>query len=198
MLSTSFEFVNYCTKFYLTLRHYIWMVRNKIWYINDARIPSINLEIFEISIADQRTLYYFRDWLSMCSLFRTDIGVFFCGPAVLSHTLHKMSNTHTNDKTGAKFYYNKENFWLNCSEASISFNPSVIFTFTCWCNRTKPSVIILHWLFQILIKINWSNSFAPYHNHAFPFSFCHDFNLCNKLVTLKPKVGYLFCKLIVM
>jgi len=41
---------------------------------------------------------------------KTDIGVFFCGPAVLSHTLHKMSNTYSNDKTGAKFYYNKENF----------------------------------------------------------------------------------------
>eukprot|EP00112_Aurelia_sp_Birch-Aquarium-sp1_P009789 Seg2125.5 transcript_id=Seg2125.5/GoldUCD/mRNA.D3Y31 product="Cytochrome b-245 heavy chain" protein_id=Seg2125.5/GoldUCD/D3Y31 len=41
---------------------------------------------------------------------KTDIGVFFCGPAVLSHTLHKMSNLYTDDKTGAKFYYNKENF----------------------------------------------------------------------------------------
>ncbi|XP_065056844.1 cytochrome b-245 heavy chain-like [Rhopilema esculentum] len=41
---------------------------------------------------------------------RTDIGVFFCGPAVLSHTLHKMSNMHNDDKTGTKFYYNKENF----------------------------------------------------------------------------------------
>eukprot|EP00794_Sanderia_malayensis_P000504 gene504-1151_t len=41
---------------------------------------------------------------------KTNIGVFFCGPSVLSHTLHKMSNLYSNDRTGAKFYYNKENF----------------------------------------------------------------------------------------
>lgn len=38
----------------------------------------------------------------------SDVGVFFCGPAVLSHTLHEMSNKHSNEFT--KFYYNKENF----------------------------------------------------------------------------------------
>ncbi|XP_032235205.2 cytochrome b-245 heavy chain isoform X1 [Nematostella vectensis] len=41
---------------------------------------------------------------------KTDIGVFFCGPKALSHTLHKMSNAHSRDGDGAKFYYNKENF----------------------------------------------------------------------------------------
>ncbi|CAH1800225.1 unnamed protein product [Owenia fusiformis] len=41
----------------------------------------------------------------------TSIGVFFCGPKVLSTTLHKMSNKYTNiEEGGAKFFYNKENF----------------------------------------------------------------------------------------
>ncbi|XP_074627310.1 NADPH oxidase 2-like isoform X1 [Acropora palmata] len=39
-----------------------------------------------------------------------EIGVFFCGPSVLSHVLHKMSNQHSNPATGVKFCYNKENF----------------------------------------------------------------------------------------
>lgn len=39
------------------------------------------------------------------------VGVFFCGPSGLSNTLHQMSNKHSAvDKTGAKFFYNKENF----------------------------------------------------------------------------------------
>ncbi|KAK3741225.1 hypothetical protein QZH41_017132 [Actinostola sp. cb2023] len=41
---------------------------------------------------------------------KTNVGVFFCGPAVLSHTLHKMADTHSDVNSGAKFFYNKENF----------------------------------------------------------------------------------------
>ncbi len=41
----------------------------------------------------------------------TDIGVFFCGPKVLSTTLHKAANRHTSARPGGtKFYYHKENF----------------------------------------------------------------------------------------
>ncbi|XP_028415268.1 NADPH oxidase 3-like isoform X2 [Dendronephthya gigantea] len=40
----------------------------------------------------------------------TDIGVFFCGPSGLSHTLRNMSNKYSNAKEGIRFYYNKENF----------------------------------------------------------------------------------------
>jgi len=42
----------------------------------------------------------------------TDIGVFFCGPPVLSHNLHHYCNEYTtqNDATRARFFYNKENF----------------------------------------------------------------------------------------
>jgi len=39
----------------------------------------------------------------------TDVGVFFCGPPVLSKTLHVMSNKYTNPK-GTKFFFGKENF----------------------------------------------------------------------------------------
>ncbi|KAI9221431.1 ferric reductase NAD binding domain-containing protein [Blastocladiella britannica] len=40
-----------------------------------------------------------------------DFGVFFCGPKVLSETLHIMCNKHTDSgDVGVRFYYNKENF----------------------------------------------------------------------------------------
>ncbi|XP_062511331.1 uncharacterized protein LOC134187231 [Corticium candelabrum] len=42
----------------------------------------------------------------------TDVGVFFCGPPVLSAKLHRKCNEYTNatSKNGTRFYYNKENF----------------------------------------------------------------------------------------
>lgn len=39
----------------------------------------------------------------------TDVGVFFCGPAVLSKQLHQMSNKYSNPK-GTRFFFGKENF----------------------------------------------------------------------------------------
>jgi NADPH oxidase len=39
----------------------------------------------------------------------TDIGVFFCGPAVLSKTLHRMSIKYSSAR-GSRFFYGKENF----------------------------------------------------------------------------------------
>jgi len=39
----------------------------------------------------------------------TDVGVFFCGPSVLSRTLHQMSNKYTTAK-GTRFFFGKENF----------------------------------------------------------------------------------------
>ena len=46
--------------------------------------------------------------------FRTDIGVFFCGPAILSETLDKacsLANAELEDnQAGSMFFYNKENF----------------------------------------------------------------------------------------
>lgn len=40
----------------------------------------------------------------------TEIGVFFCGPAVLSKQLYKMCTLFTSSKTNTKFRYHKENF----------------------------------------------------------------------------------------
>ncbi|KII91666.1 hypothetical protein PLICRDRAFT_38486 [Plicaturopsis crispa FD-325 SS-3] len=39
----------------------------------------------------------------------TDVGVFFCGPAVLSRQLHQMSNKYSTAK-GTRFFFGKENF----------------------------------------------------------------------------------------
>ncbi|TBU41089.1 NADPH oxidase [Dichomitus squalens] len=39
----------------------------------------------------------------------TDVGVFFCGPSVLSRQLHTMSNKYSSPK-GTKFFFGKENF----------------------------------------------------------------------------------------
>ncbi|GLB39986.1 putative NADPH oxidase [Lyophyllum shimeji] len=39
----------------------------------------------------------------------TDVGVFFCGPAALSKTLHQMSNRYSQPK-GTRFFFGKENF----------------------------------------------------------------------------------------
>ncbi|GJE89247.1 NADPH oxidase family protein [Phanerochaete sordida] len=39
----------------------------------------------------------------------TDVGVFFCGPAVLSRQLHTMSNKYSNPN-GTRFFFGKENF----------------------------------------------------------------------------------------
>jgi len=39
----------------------------------------------------------------------SDIGVFFCGPKVLSNTLHTMSNKYSSPK-GTRFFFGKENF----------------------------------------------------------------------------------------
>ncbi|EDR10316.1 NADPH oxidase B [Laccaria bicolor S238N-H82] len=39
----------------------------------------------------------------------TDVGVFFCGPAVLSKQLHQMSNKYSDPK-GTRFFFGKENF----------------------------------------------------------------------------------------
>jgi predicted ferric reductase len=39
----------------------------------------------------------------------TDVGVFFCGPPVLSKQLHEMSNKYSHPK-GTRFFFGKENF----------------------------------------------------------------------------------------
>jgi hypothetical protein len=48
-------------------------------------------------------------FLVLCS---ADVGVFFCGPPTLSHTLHTLCDQYSTLQEGVKFYYNKENFWI--------------------------------------------------------------------------------------
>ena len=43
-------------------------------------------------------------------LIRKSVGVFYCGPEVLSNVLHKCSNKYSKIQGGARFFYNKENF----------------------------------------------------------------------------------------
>jgi hypothetical protein len=55
-------------------------------------------------------LSYIINFIFASVPYRTNVGVFFCGPAGLSHTLHKMANEHSDTSSGVKFLYNKENF----------------------------------------------------------------------------------------
>ena len=74
--------------------------------IQDQKITFFITNIFSY-------MYTVRHEIITCILFySTDIGVFFCGPSVLSHNLHQRCNEYTKKggATGAHFYYNKENF----------------------------------------------------------------------------------------
>ena len=53
----------------------------------------------------------------------TDVGVFFCGPAVLSRQLHHMSNKYSSPK-GTKFFFGKGALRSSCSLILRSFQGS--------------------------------------------------------------------------
>ncbi|XP_065648729.1 cytochrome b-245 heavy chain isoform X2 [Hydra vulgaris] len=85
------------------------------WGKGDVR----NIVLHESDSADvitglrQKTNYGRPNWDRIFSNIASshkgsNVGVFFCGPAVLSHVLHKMSNKYSGDSV--QFYYNKENF----------------------------------------------------------------------------------------
>lgn len=95
------------------LEYHIYLTRG--WGTGDAR----NIVLHESDSTDvitglhQKTNFGRPNWDQIFEQTAAkhkgcNVGVFFCGPAVLSHTLHRMSNKHSNDST--KFYYNKENF----------------------------------------------------------------------------------------
>lgn len=98
------------------LRYNIYLTRG--WDKDQAH----NIILHEGDEADpvtglhQKTHYGRPDWDKIFETLSKDhagisVGVFFCGPSALSKTLHEMSNKHSSvDKTGAKFFYNKENF----------------------------------------------------------------------------------------
>ncbi|KAF6019113.1 NOX3 [Bugula neritina] len=96
------------------LTHKIFLTRG--WDTNFARNVALHEEeeVDVVTGLQQKTNYGRPNWDQIFSKTsedhpKTSIGVFFCGPAVLSDTLHAMSNKHSS-ADGAKFVYNKENF----------------------------------------------------------------------------------------
>ncbi|KAJ1506816.1 hypothetical protein HMI55_001021 [Coelomomyces lativittatus] len=63
-----------------------------------------------------KTIYGRPNWDQIFQKFKSnhpneDIGVFFCGPKVLSQLLHKMANKYSDGGSeGVRFHYHKENF----------------------------------------------------------------------------------------
>ncbi|XP_006817487.1 NADPH oxidase 2-like, partial [Saccoglossus kowalevskii] len=98
------------------LDYNIYLTRG--WNRNQAR----NIYLHEGDSSDivtglaQKTLYGRPNWDQVFPAISNahpskNVGVFFCGPKVLSSTLHKKCNEYSTIKAdGARFHYNKENF----------------------------------------------------------------------------------------
>ena len=84
-----------------------WSRRHKFWRKKDHNHSTVRPIIRRIT-REGVFSNTCNIWISIS--YRTKIGVFFCGPAALSHQLHKTANAHSNVAEGVKFYYNKENF----------------------------------------------------------------------------------------
>ena len=84
-----------------------WSHRHKFWRKKDHNHSTVRPIIRRIT-REGVFSNTCNIWISIS--YRTKIGVFFCGPAALSHQLHKTANAHSNVAEGVKFYYNKENF----------------------------------------------------------------------------------------
>ncbi|XP_045195343.2 cytochrome b-245 heavy chain-like isoform X1 [Mercenaria mercenaria] len=96
------------------LRYFVYLTRG--WDKNMAKTIVLHDEdIYDpVTGLYQKTHYGRPNWDQIMPNIAKDhpgtkIGVFFCGPKVLSSTLHKACNQHSS-KEGAIFYYNKENF----------------------------------------------------------------------------------------
>lgn len=96
------------------LSYFIYLTRG--WDTNLAKnIVLHDEEIYDpITGLHQKTHYGRPNWDKIIPDIakdhpRTKIGVFFCGPKMLSSVLHKACNQHSSSD-GARFYYNKENF----------------------------------------------------------------------------------------
>jgi len=95
------------------LTHNIYLTRG--WDANFARTVALHEEeqVDVVTGLQQKTHYGRPNWDLIFKQLaddhpNTSTGVFFCGPAVLSDTLHTMCNKHST--AGARFVYNKENF----------------------------------------------------------------------------------------
>lgn len=98
------------------LEYNIYLTRG--WDTNQARNIALNEEEERDAVTGlaQKTFYGRPNWDSIFAKMRdkharTRVGVFFCGPAVLSDQLHTMCNKYSSDVVGdVHFVYNKENF----------------------------------------------------------------------------------------
>lgn len=97
------------------LEYNIYLTRG--WGPNMARTIVLHEDEEEdiITGCRQKTRYGRPEWNKIFSSIakshpRTNVGVFFCGPAGLSHELHKVADEQSNNEDGVKFLYNKENF----------------------------------------------------------------------------------------
>ncbi len=97
------------------LKYNIYLTRG--W--NTKQAKNIYLqeeeEVDAITGLKQKTNYGRPKWDDIFKVIAEEnpgksVGVFFCGPKVLSNVLHKCSNKHSSISGGAKFFYNKENF----------------------------------------------------------------------------------------
>ena len=89
----------------------------------------------------------------------TDVGVFFCGPAVLSRQLHHMSNKYSSPK-GTKFFFGKGASW----SCSLSSSSSVFFV---WCVPVADGPLC-----ALLQRTSKGRPLAPGVGGAFVVGFC--------------------------
>lgn len=84
----------------------------------------------------------------------TDVGVFFCGPSVLSRQLHKMSNKYSTPK-GTRFFFGKGGFYF------IVYAEVGMLTIFHFCRELlNPSARLV--LFQPTLTILTSSVSVPY------------------------------------
>ena len=97
------------------------LIRSSESYIDDFAILFMYcsdslFSILTIPGLHQKTNYGRPNWDAVFETVaedhpETSVGVFFCGPKVLSTTLHQACNKHSKSEvSGTHFFYNKENF----------------------------------------------------------------------------------------
>lgn len=95
------------------IEYNIYLTRG--WSASQAKTIFVHDEdnVDVITGLEQKTMFGRPNWNEIFTNIatthpNTEVGVFFCGVAALSKTLHQMCNKHST--SGVTFYYNKENF----------------------------------------------------------------------------------------
>ncbi|CAB4006217.1 cytochrome b-245 heavy chain-like [Paramuricea clavata] len=98
------------------LQYNIFLTRG--WSKEEARNIMVRDETQNVDVITglkQKTHFGRPEWTNIFKNIANDnpsadVGVFFCGPPTLSHTLHTLCDQYSTLQEGVKFYYNKENF----------------------------------------------------------------------------------------